>query len=141
MGRRRKEVKCPTCGDTDVSHFTKASNRACGVQSYCKPCMHDYRQARGWDHLSTFYKKTPEQIEELLATQNGLCAICQEPTTEKLQVDHDHACCSGTNRITCGKCIRGLLCKQCNRMLGFAKDDPARLRRAAEYLEKFKTKA
>ena len=33
-------------------------------------------------------------------------------------VDHDHACCPEGGR-SCGKCIRGLLCMECNKYLGF----------------------
>jgi hypothetical protein len=52
-----------------------------------------------------------------------------------LAVDHDHTCCSG--EITCGKCVRGLLCVRCNTVLGLLRDDPEILRAAIAYLEKF----
>lgn len=75
---------------------------------------------------------TPEQYEEMLSKQNGVCAICEQPETGKvrgitkpLAVDHDHAT---------GK-VRGLLCDRCNHALGRMQDQPARLRRAADYLE------
>jgi hypothetical protein len=32
---------------------------------------------------------------------------------------------------------RGWLCQKCNTILGFANDDPDRLRRLANYIEKF----
>jgi len=49
-----------------------------------------------------------EQYEEMLARQNGGCAICgNPPKTRRLDVDHDHRT---------GK-IRGLLCHRCNRAL------------------------
>jgi hypothetical protein len=44
-------------------------------------------------------------------------------------VSNDIACAD------CGKCIRGLLCVNCNLALGQLKDDPALLRKAADYLE------
>lgn len=66
--------------------------------------------------------------------QGRTCAICQRATgaTRRLAVDHDHACCPTTP--TCGRCVRGLLCKPCNRMLGHLRDDPKAFSRAAIYL-------
>jgi hypothetical protein len=76
------------------------------------------------------YKITDEQYAEMVEAQEGRCAICQRP--DELKVDHDHSCCPGA--VTCGKCIRGLLCDWCNRGLGIFRDDPGALRRASEYL-------
>ena len=39
------------------------------------------------------------------------------------------------SRRSCGKCIRGLLCKSCNHALGYMKDNPDVLRAAADYVE------
>lgn len=60
------------------------------------------------------------------SSQQGRCAICKQPEVgQSLAVDHEHA--SGR--------VRSLLCAHCNRMLGYAKERPDVLRRAAEYLE------
>lgn len=63
------------------------------------------------------------------------CVICG--SREQVQVDHDHTCC-GKQRSTCGKCVRGVLCRRHNVVLGFVKDDPATLRALAEYVESYK---
>ena len=71
------------------------------------------------------YGITVEQYDEMLAQQNGVCAICKLVSTRgKLFVDHDHACCPGQKAG--GKCVRGLLCSSCN-TAPFFKDSPARL--------------
>lgn len=70
-------------------------------------------------------------VERLVEMLSEACAICSG--TDKLSIDHDHACCPG--RTSCGKCIRGTLCMRHNSMLGQLKDDPALLVSAAEYLE------
>lgn len=74
------------------------------------------------------YGITPEQYAALLAAQDGLCAICRTDAWpgKGPHVDHAH----DTGRV------RGILCGGCNNGLGRFADDPARLRAAAEYLER-----
>ncbi len=64
------------------------------------------------------YGTTVEWYRDRLIEQLGLCAICghlshHHGTIQRLQVDHDHACCD-LHTKSCGKCLRGLLCADCN---------------------------
>jgi hypothetical protein len=59
----------------------------------------------------------------MLARQDGVCAICKR-SGRKLCVDHCHAT---------GK-VRGLLCSNCNRGLGFYNDNPVFTQAATAYL-------
>lgn len=52
----------------------------------------------------------------------------------RLVVDHDHACCP-LARYSCGKCVRGVICGNCNMALGLLRDSPAAARAAAGYLD------
>jgi len=79
------------------------------------------------------YQITANEYREILRSQGGGCAICHR-VTEVVCVDHDHSCCPERKR-SCGKCVRGLLCPDCNGALGLMADDPQRLRNAADYLE------
>lgn len=91
--------------------------------------------ARKAAYVEKTYSITEDQYQALYRAQGGTCAICQRATgrTKRLAVDHDHACCDGP--VSCGRCVRGLLCKKCNRdVLGHLRDDPAALVRGAEYL-------
>lgn len=77
-----------------------------------------------------------EDYEAMLLIQGGRCATCgvvaaRQPTS--LHIDHDHSCCPGT--FSCGRCVRGLLCSNCNNTLGRVKDDPSLLRSLAVYVE------
>ena len=97
----------------------------------CVDCYHaqvtvpQKREQRRAGHLRRLYELTPEQYDELLAAQGGVCAICQEPPHgDRLHVDHDHR----TGRI------RGLLCQLCNRALGALRDRPDLAEAAAAYL-------
>jgi formate dehydrogenase maturation protein FdhE len=56
--------------------------------------------------------------------QNGACAICGKKP-DRLVVDHCHST---------GK-MRGLLCHQCNTVLGLVHESPLALKNAIEYLE------
>lgn len=79
------------------------------------------------------------QLAAMVEAQGDRCALCGTETpggAGRWHIDHDHACCSG--KRTCGECIRGLLCNNCNMGLGQFKDDPDLMRRAAEYVERFR---
>lgn len=82
-------------------------------------------------HLWTHYRLTPEKFSKMHLEQNGRCKICNRD--RKLVVDHDHSCCPG--KISCGDCVRALLCFRCNSLLGLAQDDMVILKLAIEYLE------
>jgi hypothetical protein len=69
------------------------------------------------------YGLTPEAFADLLAIQDGRCAICRGPMVKPC-VDHDHE--TGL--------VRGILCDPCNRGLGCFADDRERLQRALAYL-------
>jgi hypothetical protein len=84
------------------------------------------------------YKIGRREYDAMFAAQNGLCAICGKPETQRgrtgrvkpLQVDHDHV----TNER------RDLLCAHCNWLIGLADEDPTVLRLGAEYLLRHKRK-
>ena len=80
---------------------------------------------------NTMYRKkygiTLYEYNEMLKSQNGVCAICLNfcDTGMNLAVDHDH---------NTGK-IRALLCKNCNTAIGLFKENTNYISRAIEYLE------
>jgi len=78
-----------------------------------------------------------EEYKEMLKLQNDGCAICEtkEIDYSYFYVDHDHNCCPGEN--SCGKCVRGLLCRNCNSAIGFLKDNPEYINSALDYIRKY----
>lgn len=76
-------------------------------------------------NLRRNYGLSVEQYEEMFAQQEGRCASCKLSSDERLYVDHDH----GTNAV------RALLCRGCNTALGHLREDPARIRALAVYIE------
>jgi hypothetical protein len=83
--------------------------------------------------LKRTYGIAVDDYAEMLAAQNGVCAICSEPETgilrgrlRHLAVDHDHK--TGV--------VRELLCQKCNSMVENAREQPELLRAAAAYLER-----
>ncbi len=87
--------------------------------------------------LKRYYDLSLEEYARMLHSQNYVCAICEQPEVRlgadgkpvALHIDHDHAS---------GK-VRALLCYRCNSALGSMGDDPARLRAAADYIERHRT--
>lgn len=91
------------------------------------------RTAHRRSYLRRYYGITVEQYDAIAAQQQGKCAICGGDNGPRLlAVDHDHRCCPGVR--SCGICVRGLLCGNCNNGLGRFKDDEGLLAKAVRYL-------
>lgn len=96
----------------------------------------------GWSKeqdLKNKYGLSAEDYGHMFAEQNGVCAICHNPEwvthtkTGKifsLGVDHNHA--TGA--------VRGLLCVNCNKVIGHAHDRRDVLIDAIKYLDKYTSK-
>ncbi|MGZ4659718.1 MAG: endonuclease VII domain-containing protein [Arthrobacter sp.] len=153
--------QCIGCGEwkpLDREHFNVKPEHSTGFHPLCKDCRNARRRAtydptgtQAWReaqieadpdwsfnqarrHTYARHGISEEDYTSMLAEQGGVCYICQrEETTvhsggrvKLLAVDHDHQ--TGA--------VRGLLCQKCNHALGLFDDDPERLRRAADYIEK-----
>lgn len=95
---------------------------------HAKPENKERRRDKRWGFK-------PGEYDALLEKQGNACAGCRRPADEVvMHTDHDHACCPG--QTSCGKCVRGLLCSDCNRALGYVRDNPDTLSRLAAYLSK-----
>lgn len=78
------------------------------------------------------YHLTEEEYKDLVQKNNGICWICNK---EKATcIDHDHSCCPKKSQ-SCGKCVRGYLCINCNNAIGRLKDDITILESAIQYLQ------
>lgn len=111
---------------------------------YCSmPSCEDILYSKGLCHkhyikrrdLKERYGMDTSAYMAMLEKHRFVCAICEKPETningpsrkvKSLSIDHCH---------TTGK-VRGMLCGNCNRGLGFFGDDPAVLKRAIAYLKK-----
>lgn len=145
--------RCGRCKEwKPLTEYHKHRSTPDGLQNCCKDCNRtlcrerlrakirsgqarvEYKKrykVKRWTKLLNQYGITRAEYEELESKQDFKCAICEQPEARmykdalcRLIVDHDHET---------GK-IRGLLCYSCNLGLGCFKDDPERLKRAANYL-------
>lgn len=110
-----------------LSGFHKNKGKPDGLSPTCKICRADIERRYKYKER---YGITPEQFDKLLKKQKGKCATCGLPARDRhgrFHVDHDHE--TGT--------VRGLLCYQCNIVLGLVKDDPKVLRNLATYVERW----
>lgn len=108
---------------------------------------YDNNREREIERVKLQYRKNPELsrekllkrrfgitikiYDEMLKSQNGVCAICQSPCTsgKNLAVDH----CHKTGQV------RGLLCVDCNLGIANLKESKDIFQKAADYVEKFQT--
>lgn len=115
-----------------------------GRKSLCKVCQNkkekervakwkksdptSWKENRWHKHLKSAYGLSIEDYNNLLETQDGVCKICKKKPEDcrdkKLFVDHCHTTLKN----------RGLLCYQCNTILGMANDNIEILKNAIDYL-------
>jgi len=103
---------------------------------YCKGCISiASMQTNKKRYIYKKFDMTEEECNLIIKKQNNCCSICKKKESHanhisqrilSLTVDHCH--------IT-GK-VRGLLCRNCNLMIGNAKDSQKTLRAAIKYLKK-----
>ena len=125
----------------DRSGQRKCTIPDCGRKYYCSGyCRTHYQRVRHHGHpgglrlkwtrlASTYsnYQSSKRLMEQEIAAgrpKADACEICG--SISKIVYEHDHK----TGRF------RGWACAKCNSALGFAEDDPVRLRAMAAYLEK-----
>lgn len=132
---------CSKCKkEKQIDEFYPLKTKKHTRQGYCRQCHRnevkewrrnhvEYCRARNFKRN---YGITMDEYNVRLASQNGVCAICGNGETRTfrgmtrvLSIDHDHE----TN------IIRGLLCCNCNAMIGYAKDDISVLESAIAYLK------
>jgi hypothetical protein len=156
------EKVCPRCEQLlPAAAFTPNRTAKSGLNSWCRECERVRRRAQyasdpaRWKfeadrwrranpekdrigrrngRLRRQYGITPEQYDQMLAAQDGKCAICgtTDPGPVRVgqpafRVDHCHK--SGA--------IRGLLCHNCNSGMGLLGDSTERLEAAAAYLRRW----
>ena len=88
---------------------------------------------RMYESRATKMKDYAPMRERILAEQGGVCALCKRASNE-WHLDHDHSCCG--RKDLCEKCVRGVLCRNCNIGLGMFRDDVALLEAVIAYLQR-----
>jgi hypothetical protein len=128
---------CTKCGQTkSIFSFYKRTDHPSHA-SVCKACRAKYEKERYRYSAGKVvahrrqqrYGISPQDLVAMFETQDFKCACCSDPLptiTKHVHIDHDHA----TN------VIRGVVCRGCNLALAYGRDDPARLRAAADYLDR-----
>jgi alpha-amylase/alpha-mannosidase (GH57 family) len=105
------------------------SNNREKVLAYSKKSQDKHKdlpRIRKNQHLKRTYGITIEEYEALFIQQGESCAICYNTSSATTwHLDHDHKSSK----------VRGILCHNCNLMIGHAKDNISTLKRAMAYLE------
>jgi len=128
-------VKCGTYS----GYSTHIKNK----EKPCDPCRfsaNEYRRLKrnkdiekiGYDpRRFKRHNTTKEAYDNMLKKYNGKCWICKNK--KAVHIDHDHSCCNDDS-FSCGKCIRGVLCSNCNTAIGLLNDDVRLIKSALKYL-------
>jgi hypothetical protein len=130
-------------------HKDKNNVKGFGRAYYCKGCANrksrnyhrekmrnkdaEYQRKKRSAYIKNKHGITVDEYEERVRQQGGLCGICGESIeidSHKTHLDHCHK--TGNKRA--------MLCNNCNRALGYFKDDVFNLKRAVEYLDYYNKK-
>ena len=139
-----KFKKCSHCKETyprNPKFFYKRNTAVDGLDFWCKNCKKEYDNKHNEIKRLEKYDMTTKEYEKMRIEQGNKCAICGidfdylnkikkdiVPRTGKPRIDHDHRS---------GK-IRGLLCSDCNIVLGCFKDNPIIILKVINYLREHK---
>ncbi|MFB9248541.1 endonuclease domain-containing protein [Sphaerisporangium melleum] len=107
----------------DESKFCRTGKDGKFRATRCTPCRAAYS-----------HSVTVAEVLRLQGTTTPCCAACG--ATSNLKIDHDHTCCPAER--SCGRCVRGYLCHECNTAEGLLKT-PERAASLAVYMAKFTT--
>lgn len=124
-------IKCGHCRVAkSFEAFYKSKNG--GRRSWCIECCREYHKdyfSKNGHHLREKSTARTKLLREMSAGRPRplLCEVCERPSSKGVCFDHDHKT----------KLFRGWLCHRCNSALGLLDDNPALLKKLADYLETF----
>lgn len=129
-----KKGTCVDCRAEGITTKRKAPHPGPRCASHHRAKRDQRKSESHAAHVENTYSITIEQYNAILEAQGGVCAICRKASGKRrnLSVDHDHSCCKGPT--SCGRCVRSLICRKCNDILGYWRDDPEVMERAILYL-------
>ena len=129
---------CKACNleansEKELKKFVLSPCSKHGRRTLCIECYKEQNRKRsrsdyGLKAITKRYGITVSDYNEMFKQQDGCCEICgkhQIHEVTRLHIDHCH--------LT-GK-VRGLLCGNCNHLLGKAQDSISILKNAIEYLQ------
>ncbi|RPF39350.1 endonuclease domain-containing protein [Streptomyces sp. TLI_185] len=103
--------RCPACKNVKpLGEFSRSSAQLSGRSTYCAACQPDYVLMKRFNFPSM------EAVREFRESRDYRCDICTRQWQEgqgAFHIDHDSTCCPSRGP-SCGKCVRGYLCKLCN---------------------------
>lgn len=139
--KSRSNRRCRECGEVKPVGDFYLTNKGRTPASICKPCNAIVHKRWGdknrlrrneiarYSQIKKKYGIDAATYKMMYA--NG-CEVCGG--FDGLAVDHDHNCCPG--KITCGKCVRGVLCRRHNWAMANVNDNADEARKLAEYINK-----
>lgn len=126
-----RKTDSSTCTECECFYDRKYKDSKKGQQYRIKyqSRIRGTEKAKTWarkTHLKRNYGMTLEEFDSMINDQKNNCKICND-SFENTQPYVDHCHTTGN--------IRGILCKSCNQMLGFSKDNIIILKEAIDYLK------